>query len=213
MRFPTHFARKRLVAMLRRILPAKRCLILSVALVALLCTPFGLAEPVPGKQDRLVVQMVTEYLKRAHLMQPEIGDELSKRLFKNFFKNFDPMKLYFMKSDIEEFRSYETELDDMLLQGDISFAYKGYERYMQRLAQRLKLVDELVAAKHDFTVKEYLDVDYDKLDFASTDDELRDRWRKRIKFAARRRATAASSLTTRSWRWPRATASTSISRR
>jgi carboxyl-terminal processing protease len=169
--------------MLRRILPAKRCLILSMTLLALLCTSFGgLAEPVPGKQDRMVVQMVTEYLRRAHLMQPKIDDDLSKRLFSSFFKNLDPMKLYFMKSDVEDFRSYETELDDMLIQGDMSFAYKGYERYMQRLTQRQKLIEELVNAKHDFTVKEYLDVDYDKMDFASTEDELRDRWRKRIKF-------------------------------
>ncbi len=43
-------------------------------------------------------------------------------------------------------------------------------------------MDEFVAAKHDFTVDESIETDADKLEYAKTDDEMRERWRKRIKF-------------------------------
>ena len=43
----------------------------------------------------------------------------------------------------------------MLLKGDLSFAYKVYERLLKRISERHKLVEELVKATHDFTVKEY----------------------------------------------------------
>jgi carboxyl-terminal processing protease len=140
------------------------------------------AEPIPGKQDRLVIELVCDYLHQGHLKQPEIGDEISKRLFHRFIKDLDPAKLYFVKSDIEELKRYETELDDQLLQGEMTFAYKVYNRLLERIGERLKLVDELVKAPQDYTVKEYLSTDYDKLDYASTQDELRERWRKRIKY-------------------------------
>src|ERR1022692_2964401 len=94
------------------------------ALAVLLLVPFWVsADPVPGKDDRLVAQMVCEFLQEGHVTRPMIGDEISRRLFQRFLKDLDPGKLYFLKSDIDDFKKYETKLDDMLLKGDISFAY------------------------------------------------------------------------------------------
>src|SRR5207244_4735375 len=67
-------------------------------------------------------------------------------------------------------------------QPDLSFAFKVYERFATRLGERVKLVEELVKTPEDFTVKEYLDTDYDKIDYAKNDEEVRERWRKRIKY-------------------------------
>jgi carboxyl-terminal processing protease len=152
-------------------------------LLGLFLIPFCVwAEPIPGKDDRLVAQMVCEFLQRGHVTRPTIGDEISKRLFHRFLKDLDPGKLYFLKNDIDEFKKQETELDDMLLNGDLSFAYKVYDRFMKRIGERLKLIDELLEQKYDFTVREYLDTDTAKLDYLQDDQDLRDRWRKRIKF-------------------------------
>jgi carboxyl-terminal processing protease len=170
--------------MSKSISPAKRLVTLLATLAVLCLVPARMrAEPVPGKeQDRLVTLMVCEFLRRGHLSQPEIGDEISRRLFRRFLKDLDPGKLYFLQSDIDEFKKQETQLDDMLLAGDLSFPFKVYERLMTRLNQRQKLVQEFVAAAHDFTAKEYIDTDYDTIPYAKNDDELRERWRKRIKF-------------------------------
>jgi carboxyl-terminal processing protease len=163
--------------------PLKRGTVLLSAVLGLFLLPFWLsAEPVPGKNDRLVSQLVCEILQRGHVTRPIIGDEISKRLFQRFLKDLDPGKLYFLNSDIDEFKKSETELDDMLQNGDISFAYKVYERLMQRIGERLTLINELLDAKQDFSVKEYMDTDASKLDYAQNDEELRERWRKRIKF-------------------------------
>src|SRR5438132_11196293 len=169
--------------MTQHIAQIKRSIALLAALAGVLwIAPRLTAEPVPGKQDRLVVQMVCSLLQQGHLSRPDIGDELSRRLFKRFFKEMDPAKLYFVKADFEELKKFETQLDDMLLEGDLSFAYKVYERFLTRLGQRLKLVEEFVNAPHDFSVKEAMDTDFDAIDFPRTDNEVRERWRKRIKF-------------------------------
>jgi carboxyl-terminal processing protease len=169
--------------MTERNFPAKRYFTLLAVLAGLFLalgrTP---AEPIPSKQDRLIAQMVCGFLQQGHLNRPEIGDEVSRRIFRHFLKDLDPAKLYFLQSDIDEFKKQETDLDDMLLQGDLSFAYKVYERFVARVAERQKLVEEFVNATHDFTANEVMDTDFDSLSYAKTQDELRERWRKRIKF-------------------------------
>jgi carboxyl-terminal processing protease len=161
----------------------------TTALVALVATLAGLllavrapAEPVPERQDRVVVRMVAGLLQEVHLNKPEIGSDISKRLFRRFLKELDPNKMYFLKSDVDEFKKSETELGDMLLKGDISFAYQVYERLVKRIGERLPLIEELLKAKHDFTVKEYMSTDGDAAEYATDETELRERWRKRIKF-------------------------------
>src|SRR5260370_27421096 len=88
--------------------------VLWFSLAGLLLVPLRVtAEPVPGKYDQLVAQMVCEILQQGHLRRPKIGDEGSKRLFQRFLKGIDPTNLYFLKSDIEEFKKTEAELDDI----------------------------------------------------------------------------------------------------
>jgi carboxyl-terminal processing protease len=169
--------------MTERFSPVNRfAALLAVVAGLLLATAPAPAEPVLAPQDSLVAELVCDILQQGHLNRPEIGDEVSRRLFRAFLDALDPGKLYFLKSDIDEFKKQETELDDMLLKGDLSFPYKVYARFIKRLGERQKLIEELVAAKPDFTVKEYLDTNYKALPYAGTQDELRERWRKRIKF-------------------------------
>lgn len=142
----------------------------------------GTADPTPGKHDRMVIQLVTQFLQQAHIARPQIDDDLSKKLFRRYLKDLDPGKLYFLKSDVEEFRKQETVLDDQLQKGDISFAYQVYGRFLTRLGQRLPLVETNLKAEHDFTAKEYMENDPDTLEWCSTEAELQERWRKRVKF-------------------------------
>jgi carboxyl-terminal processing protease len=168
--------------MTQRIPPSHRYLAFLAVLCALFLIPAPTpAEPQLAKEDRLVCKMVCEFLKHGHLSKPEIGDEVSRRIFRHFLKDLDPAKVYFLKSDVEEFKKDETELDDQLLAGDLSFAYKVYGRYIKRMEERQKLISEFVNAKHDYEAKEYLDTDNDAIDYARDENELRERWRKRIK--------------------------------
>ncbi len=169
--------------MIHRTHHATRLVVLLAGLVGLFLfrTPAS-AEPILAKQDQLIAQLVCDFLKRGHLHRPEIDDAVSKRLFNRFLKSLDPNKLYFLKSDIDEFKKEETKLDDQLLEGDLSFPYKVYERLVKRMGEREKWVEEFVDAEHDFTLKENLRTDTDKLAYAADSAKMRERWRKRIKF-------------------------------
>jgi carboxyl-terminal processing protease len=154
----------------------------ALLMVLLLCAAPTGAEPTQGKQDPQITQVVMQILQRRHLRQPEINEEIAGKLVTRFVKDFDPARLYFEKSDIDEFRKDQGNLPQSLLLGDLRFPYKVYERFLQRVTERQKLVEELVAANHDYTLKETLDNDEDATSFAAAKVEVRERWRKRIKF-------------------------------
>jgi carboxyl-terminal processing protease len=136
----------------------------------------------PGPNDRHVALAVTSLLRREHLRRHPLDTEVSERCFKTFLKELDPMKMYFYQSDYDEFAKAKDELADQIQKGDISFAYTVYNRFLDRIEERVKMIDKILAAKQDFTIDEDMVVDKDSIQYAKTPDEAYDRWRKRIKY-------------------------------
>ena len=136
----------------------------------------------PGANDRMVTKIVTTLMKREHLTKHPLDDEISQRGLDLFIESLDGMKLYFNQSDIDEFNRRRKELDDMVLAGDVSFAYTVFNRLLKRVDERVVLVEELLKENFDFTVDETLITDPDKLTYAATPEEAKVRWRQRLKY-------------------------------
>ncbi len=141
---------------------------------------FELTEPTA--KDRRITRVVTLMMERAHLLQHELDDEISNRSITSFIDRLDPMRLYFLKSDIDGFMKKKDTIDDMVSEGDITFAYDVFKTYLDRIDERLPVINELIDADHDFTAKESINTDWDNVSFAESTDEAEDRWRKRIKY-------------------------------
>jgi carboxyl-terminal processing protease len=134
--------------------------------------------PEDGKTAQLVAGMVSS----RHINHPEIDDALSEKLMKRYLEVWDPQKLYFLKSDIDEFEVDKTTLDDKILKGDVQFAAKVFDRFKLRMNDRAAKIGAIIDAEHDFTVEEDMIKDPDDLAWAESEEELNERWRKRIKF-------------------------------
>ncbi|MFN9602847.1 MAG: hypothetical protein ACK6A7_05320, partial [Planctomycetota bacterium] len=132
--------------------------------------------------NRQIIRSVRNLVEEGHISQIKFDDELSKRGFELFLRQVDPMKSYLLQTDIDEFRKSETQLDDMLLKNNISFAYLVYKRYLDRLNEVSPIIHELIDSTLDFSVEEYIERDAKEMKYAANMDELRDRWRKTIKY-------------------------------
>ncbi len=133
--------------------------------------------------DCTQVRQLTQYYFKMHFAYSDFNDELSKRSLDLFIRAWDPGKVYFLKSDVERFESaYATKIDDMINQANCSFITDVVETYGKRFQEQSKTIDSVLAMTHDFTVEEYMEVDRKKLPWAATNEELADRWRKRLKF-------------------------------
>ena len=136
----------------------------------------------PSTKNRQIALMVRGIVSSQHLTRHELDDEISERSLATFIDRLDPMKLYFLQEDIDAFESKKTEIDDMLKSGELQFAHDVFLKYMSRMEESITVVHHLIDAKHDFTVEEYINTDWDNLEFAKTREELTERWRKRIKY-------------------------------
>lgn len=158
-------------------------LLLLVLLLAFASCSFTTKKFEDPNKDKLLMQIVTYVLEQGHFNPQDINDEFSKKVFHDYIEQLDPLKRYFYASDIEEFLAYETELDDQIKAYDVSFFDLTYARYTQRIEESKQIYKEVLSEPFDYTVSEQFYTDNDKLDYVNSKKELKERWRKQLKFS------------------------------
>ncbi|MGB2064645.1 Tail-specific protease precursor [Marinomonas gallaica] len=137
----------------------------------------------PHDYDR-VAQEIVATLENVHYNKTLIDDEVSEQAFENYLDALDPSRSFFLKSDVDTLSKYRSAFDDALRNGDSQVAYDIYNAYLDRAETRLeKVLADIpdMVKSFQYTVDESLNADPDKLEWAETDAELDDYWRKRIK--------------------------------
>lgn len=132
--------------------------------------------------DKNASIIVTSLMERQHFSTKRLNDEISQRALDLYLKNLDPMKVYFTKSDIEDFKQSKDMLDDMAKSGNFDLAFKVFKRFLARVDQRVELAVKLADQEHDFTIDEELVTDRDAIEYIDGEEAIHERWRKRIKY-------------------------------
>lgn len=152
---------------------------LGILSLGLISTPsVRAADAVEAPTAKIVVQMIPQF----HVSRKTVDDRVSSMLLDAFLKDLDPAKLYFLQEDIDEFAKYRVSLDDALKNGDVQFGYDVFKRYKERLVVQLTKAHALIDASHDFEAEESMTINGDDLPWARTQEEVDERWRKRIKY-------------------------------
>ncbi|MFO7525983.1 MAG: carboxy terminal-processing peptidase [Ignavibacteriaceae bacterium] len=126
-------------------------------------------------------QLITTILSRYHFKKFDLNDSLSKIIFDRYVNSLDPGKSYFLKSDINQFEIFQEKIDDLLLDGDLSFFYDVFNLYVKRVNEREKYIKILFENEFDFSTDEVFIFNRDSISWAEDLGELNDRWIKRIK--------------------------------
>lgn len=155
---------------------------LSVTLLAFKMNTRGGNETNPEK-DKLLLELLTFVIEKGHYSPATIDDAFSKGVYKDYIQALDPSKRFFLQSDIDEFSQYETELDDQLLNKELTFFDLTYQRLMKRMDESKAIYKGVLSKPFDYTIEESFNTDYEKAPYAKNDAELKDRWRKQIKLS------------------------------
>ena len=136
----------------------------------------------PNK-DRLLMEVVKYVVEKGHYKKISIDDNLSENLYYSFIKQLDNQKRFFLKSDIREFEKYKYLLDDQIKEYDLSFFNLVYQRSKIRIEEAKSYYEELVNNKFNFNLNENIDLDFEKKEYARSKSEIKNRWRKQLKFS------------------------------
>ncbi len=131
-----------------------------------------------------ITRSVLSQLARNHYSEVRVNDAFSSKLLDRIFDGLDPSRLYFTQADIDEFEQYRLELDDLLRAGNVDAGFAIYNRYQERVIERLvyslKRIEE-DDSPFDFTLDESIIVDRSAEPWPASHAELEDLWRKRVK--------------------------------
>ena len=136
----------------------------------------------PNK-DRLLIEIVKYVVEKGHYNKIEINDDVSEKIFSSLINQFDSQKRFFLKSDIKNFEKYKYKLDDQIKNYDLTFFNLVYETSKLRFEEIKKYYNEIIANPFDFNSKEILDLDFENKDYSKNKNEVKQRWRKQLKFS------------------------------
>jgi carboxyl-terminal processing protease len=153
-------------------------LTISVSLSAVAIAPIE-----KQTEQTALFREILDRLATRHYRGQDINDELSQRYLSTYIEMLDPLKSYFLQSDIEEFNQWSTKLDDLARRGDVAPGFVMFNRLRDRLLEQLQANIALLESDYefDYSVDETLVLDGEERQWMLTDSEQRDYWRKRIK--------------------------------
>ncbi|MDY8136817.1 carboxy terminal-processing peptidase [Aquimarina sp. 2201CG5-10] len=156
---------------------------LTVIVSAASCSFTSKFENDPDK-DRLLIDLISYVLSKGHYDAKDINDDFSKEVFTDYIEALDPLKRYFYKSDIEDFKKFENLIDDQIRDKDITFFNLTYERLQKRMTEARVLYKEILEKPFNFDKDESIDTNYEGLSYAENKAEMKNRWRLQLKFNA-----------------------------
>jgi len=174
-----------------------RAVLVALSLIAAACTGAGspsgepaqrapqaspTARPVPPPDPREVKlsSIVVKLLEEEHLRHRRIDDALSRKSFDQYLEQLDPSKMFLLKADAQKLESHADRIDDELRAGRLDLAHDGAALFANRVAVVEKLVADILAKPLDFSDEEFIETDPEKMELAGSEDELRERWRRRL---------------------------------
>ncbi len=136
---------------------------------------------VPSERHRSVARRVGSMLEGMHYSGSKLDDKLSTVVYTRFLDSIDSQHTSLLASDIADFEQYKLRFDDMIRSGDVDPAFAIFARFQQRNRDRIKFAVSQLEKEPDWTINETFEFDREKAPWATTNAELDDYWRKRVK--------------------------------
>merc|ERR1712127_996184 len=141
-----------------------KVLLLAVFVAVASCS-FTTKEFNDPDKDKLLIDLITFVLGKGHYSPKDMDDNFSKNIYKNFIDAVDPLKRYFLVSDLEEFSQYEFDIDDQIKVKDITFYNLVYGRLSERILEVEKIYPKLLEEPFDYAIDESINLDYEDVSY------------------------------------------------
>jgi carboxyl-terminal processing protease len=155
-------------------------LLIPLLIIGFTITNKNFSDP---NKDRLLIEIIKYVVEKGHYNKIQIDDDLSEKIYLSFIDQLDKQKRFFLKSDLKNFEKYKYNLDDQIKNYDLTFFNLVYETLKLRSNEVQSYYREILAKPFDFKSKEELNLDFENKDFSKNKIEVKQRWRKQLKFS------------------------------
>jgi carboxyl-terminal processing protease len=139
-------------------------------------------EDANAKKDEVILDVMMRVLKSAHYRPVELNDDYSHKVFNTYLERMDFNKKVLLQSDVDELKKYYDQIDDQVRDHTFEFFDRSAQIAVERIADDKKYYTEILSKPFDFTVKESVELDPKKVEYAKDKDAMKESWRKFLKY-------------------------------
>ena len=143
----------------------------------------------PGPVDDQITAVTARMLERYHYLRLPLDDSLSSKFLDRYLEILDPLHIHFTQADLAEFERYRPYLCRLTVDAkrkataDPTPAYEIFNRYLERVAQRVAYADDLLKhEKFTFDTDERIMLSRKDMPYPADLNEARKLWRERLRF-------------------------------
>jgi carboxyl-terminal processing protease len=149
----------------------------SVALMAAFCP-----KPTAADKEAVLVKNIVDIMTQLHYAPQLMNDDLSKKVYKLYLNRADAGRRFLTQQDVDQLKPFELQLDDAFKAQDFTFFNKSVQLLDAGMVKAEAYSQEALKQQWDFTKTESIELDGDKKPYAKDDNELKDMWRRMVKY-------------------------------
>jgi carboxyl-terminal processing protease len=135
----------------------------------------------PLQQQTLAAHLTASLIGKYHYKPVALNDALSGKIFDGYLKSLDPDKMFFVRSDIDQWQAARTQFDDAVLTDNLNLPFAIFNLYAKRAVERFTYARTLLKTGFDFQQDESYHYVREQEPWAKSETEIRELWRKRVK--------------------------------
>lgn len=128
------------------------------------------------------MQAVLSGFGQLHYQPKDINDDFSSQIFDFYLDQVDGGRRFLTQEDIAKLEGYRTSIDDQAQAGQFEFFDASVQMLEAALDKTQGYYREMLETPFDYETNEFIELDGDKKPFAQHDDELKEYWRKYLKY-------------------------------
>lgn len=128
-----------------------------------------------------IASRMADRLPAIHLNRDAFTSSVATNALMLFIESLDYDRSFFLASDIEEFQKQSEELSQLVLSGNTAFAYTVFERFKERVTDRIAYAQELLNNGFDLDIEETYRWKRKDAPWAADETEWNELWRKKVK--------------------------------
>jgi len=157
---------------------------LALALPCLGNASTGLPDELaPELRHEQVAELVTQFIQKSHYNHLAVDDALSSDVLDRYIDALDRNRLYLLQGDIDFFEEHRYRLDDLVRGRDNSLdpVFEMFDIYRTRVRERLEFALQQLDTEPQFDIDEEYRFDRTETPWATSNEELDEIWRQRVK--------------------------------
>jgi carboxyl-terminal processing protease len=135
-------------------------------------------DPLPIER---IASRVADRLPAVHLNREPFNDVIATNALMLFIDSLDYDHTFFLASDIAEFQQQATNLDNLVKSGETAFAQTVFERFKERITNRVAYAYELLDRGFDLDTEENYRWKREDAPWAENEAGWNELWRKKVK--------------------------------